>query len=1691
VVPPIAVSPSQASQLNVSSDVNNGLPLRGINGWMNSTVNTMVPVHVQLLTVDSQVVSLDGTFAYRTPPLVMSVLPLTLPQSGGMLTVRIVGTLSLHSLYCRFTESGVVTVVPITSAPVQTALPLDASYGVCSHAAFANTGSFAMEVFASTNVSLSATMVDSSVAVQWKSQLIVLPTPQVVSITAPPSPAKCGSTDPLLLFVNGVGFSNTDHLMCRFRINETMGIVAYDYRTDVPAMFESTTRVRCTIERSVCGLLGAPISIEISINGQDYTTNGASFTFPQRVLIDTDVKVLPIGTNIGFIVRGLGLATGPAVSCRLRVGSLSAIGSLTILPATNKNPTNASCVINTQLPAARAAILDLLLADGSLWSTDQATIALQPPTLVISVAPLFLYTSSGLNWVNVTGVGFTRNQTINCVIDGQLTSIVFVNSTLVQCPVTASVNESSISIEVTNVLPYAFTNSGVQIKIRNVPTLTGVVPALFSHVGDVQLTLSGTGFMSAMDSGAQPMCVFTSSKGDFKGSSNAPLSMISVSSTIMSDTVVVCQLGTQPALPLMTPIYVSFTANGVNFANNNVTLSSGAPSFQLYGEPTLFDTTYARAIPSTGLVNLTILGTNFITNDNITAISPSTSPRCFWEPYAVWTPAHIINSTYAYCIVAPVVANRSVTVSISLDGLCRGTSSLSLLVYDAPRLVHLWPNMGAVEGTLIDLYGSGFPINASTCVFNRSVYVWPLAMNSTWMRCMAPYWPQVETVPVAVSFYSNQTMTFEARSFTYWTATVSSLSPTYANTSGGTEVHLYGTGFVDRPTLTCRFRSMNVSRTADVISSGNMSSYAASSDDFQARSLITTPGVLFAYSSAWFVSTTEVACISPVFAPSDNVLVDLSLNGIDYVPQAQVFAFVPSTSIQVFSYFPVLGRSSGNIPINISGYGFGFGTVGCMFDDTLIPATIYSPNQIMCVGPRRPDKYTSTIRVTSYLNNRIWQQSEPFKFLSVAEPSSTTVVPLLGKLEGGYTITLIGTNFVNLTTVKCAFRPMVANAMSVLTRFVFLNSSAGTCDTPSAESVVGYTPTDATQVTISLLYNGLHTAPSIVLYTYVVGSPHVFNSVPLIGGGAGDFDVIINGTNFVRTLTLACRFRSPKMAEILVNARYVSPTSMVCNAPATPAGLVKIDVTVDGINYSDEFTSFTSIDMALTNILKIVPTHGPMTGGTLITASLLIHSNATQLFRLSNSLVVSRSFIATPVPGLLRTMTAVIPSTTATPGLPMLIQVSLDDGVTWSTTPVAFTYDPQIFAYSVHPWRVYSNWTRPLTIIGNNFQQSAAQTGELLCRFNRSEVVRASYINSSAIVCQQPYFGTFVGTIPVDISQNNYQYVSGVTLTLVPRPQLFSVTPTRFQSDQSNTDMWLTGSGFDPTVRLICRFMSDNVDKTTVQAQYYNSTKARCPIPPMWNTIGNSSVVISIDDGAFFSTSFPIISEPSVSITSVYPASGLATQPMLIWLTGRFLVHDEPLLCSVGTQGLKSQPIFAVAQTVACLVPPAIDLFFPGNQLIDPRNDNTELDIDVPVAIVSLNGKEISSPASFRYVGQCPIGSYCPDNMLVLPCPTGSFFICSVIVLISFFHFSILLFCFLRCVLPDHGSQQILVVSAGYVPASRCFAGLSDLRTRRLLSGLWYADARYVPAGLGVRHYLADVSQRCLRCWSVLCSRLG
>ena len=70
-----------------------------------------------------------------------------------------------------------------------------------------------------------------------------------------------------------------------------------------------------------------------------------------------------------------------------------------------------------------------------------------------------------------------------------------------------------------------------------------------------------------------------------------------------------------------------------------------------------------------------------------------------------------------------------------------------------------------------------------------------------------------------------------------------------------------------------------------------------------------------------------------------------------------------------------------------------------------------------------------------------------------------------------------------------------------------------------------------------------------------------------------------------------CRFD-----DNVVEASFISSTELICHTKAQVAGYVRVDVSVNGVDYSVSQTIFEFVDVS--SVTGVVPYQGPTTGGT-------------------------------------------------------------------------------------------------------------------------------------------------------------------------------------------------------------------------------------------------------------------------------------------------------------------------------------------------------------------------------------------------------------------------------------------------------------------------------------------------------------
>jgi len=200
-------------------------------------------------------------------------------------------------------------------------------------------------------------------------------------------------------------------------------------------------------------------------------------------------------------------------------------------------------------------------------------------------------------------------------------------------------------------------------------------------------------------------------------------------------------------------------------------------------------------------------------------------------------------------------------------------------------------------------------------------------------------------------------------------------------------------------------------------------------------------------------------------------------------------------------------------------------------------------------------------------------------------PTIDSVSPAAGKLSGGDTVTIAGTNFVDGVTVTVG-----GTACGSVT---FVSATSLTCVTPYLSPPVG--SVGAKDVVVTNPDNQYVTATGA--FTYV--APPTFVSVsPNTGPTAGGTTITITGTDFVTGDTVTLYGGVGKLGDC-TNVQVVDSTTITCNTPAGTAGVS--DINIDDIYKQNALGTEAFTFVAPPTFISLSPTSGPPAGGTRIT----------------------------------------------------------------------------------------------------------------------------------------------------------------------------------------------------------------------------------------------------------------------------------------------------------------------------------------------------------------------------------------------------------------------------------------------------------------------------------------------------------
>ena len=219
-----------------------------------------------------------------------------------------------------------------------------------------------------------------------------------------------------------------------------------------------------------------------------------------------------------------------------------------------------------------------------------------------------------------------------------------------------------------------------------------------------------------------------------------------------------------------------------------------------------------------------------------------------------------------------------------------------------------------------------------------------------------------------------------------------------------------------------------------------------------------------------FISSRVVHCQTPVYSSSESLAISspeqqiLSVNPIDF----QVGDPIRSEGLSITS-----GPTTGGSTVTVTGQGFlEFQDLGCKFG-TLGPVsgTLQGDNRLVCVSPAH---IPAKVDVRTSVNRA--QFSDPVDFEYQEDLKVTGVVPRSGVDMGSTPVFVMGSSFVNSTSLSCRFGKKAISG-------IYLTDSTVLCISP---------PQPTSNVFLEVSNNGLDYTDDRFIFHYDVCPPGMY-----------------------------------------------------------------------------------------------------------------------------------------------------------------------------------------------------------------------------------------------------------------------------------------------------------------------------------------------------------------------------------------------------------------------------------------------------------------------------------------------------------------------------------------------------------------------------------------------------------------------
>ena len=942
----------------------------------------------------------------------------------------------------------------------------------------------------------------------------------------------------------------------------------------VPVAFVGPEELRCTCPPSFAG------ETSVLVGNYDKTFSSDELIFVYMGTPAVDSLHPSRGSITGGLkvrVRGRSFVNSTNLACMF--------GEAGVVTATFVSPTEIDC----EVPAFDAPVpQELEIAVNGVDFTSDGNVFTYIGTPAVFSATPDSGGAGGGTVVVIEGTNFVDSSDLSCHFGDSSVSGRWISSQVIQCVAPVGVANTTVPVSI------SFVEGQTKVGAVNFffvlqPSIQGLYPTHGSTHGGTTLSIFGEGFWFSGDlrvrlgrtdipatfvSSSELRCTTPASSSpgvsslnvssngvDFFGTDDVefqyvpPTRVVALSPSKGPQTggtpITVSGSGFRPSSGLgclfdeqfVAAIYQSETqvqcvtppatkrrAVMVAVANDGPDSAAEGKEFYFTGG-SYISSMHPRSGPMSGGTSIRINGFNFMDAQKV---------RCVFGSQAV--SARRVSSTQVRCVSPQASTIQDVAFEIEIEGVHR-LSGPAFSYYAEPRLVGITPHAGSVEGgTTLDLFGEYFVFSTGLKVGMGSMEVPVTYINSTMLRYTTVA-SSAQTVEVGLRVDGSQDMSQPTWPYTFHdNPRVENVYPSRGDAAGGTAVSVNGNGFQDVPTLGCMFGS----------SGGKI--------------------VL-----GEFVSAERVVCTTPAATDVGSVPVEVTLNGVDFSGNGNLFTYHGSPFITSIS------PTHGNMVLVRGGYFVDSEVLACRFGpSTETPGRWVSRTLVECATPASDvisELEGEGLALTLSFDGEDQTEAVPFELRRPANFSG--LYPSFGSSVGGTTVFLRGSGFVFGGNLRVRFGGVEVPA-------TFISDVLLACVTPAGEA--GFTEV----LPIAETYGFANTSMEFqYVHDIKVATVTTISSVV-----PGLETVVVRGTNFVSTSHLECRFGGNSR----VPAAFISTSEVWCDVPSSiEYGLTSLEISLDGERYAAAGSIM--VDQEEEPLLVLDPSSGPSGGGTLVVIS--------------------------------------------------------------------------------------------------------------------------------------------------------------------------------------------------------------------------------------------------------------------------------------------------------------------------------------------------------------------------------------------------------------------------------------------------------------------------------------------------------